>query len=160
MLQLKFIPLHLFFLLTNLSNHFCNMLHRTTARHTICHCITAQREYLFAQTVLFRIHLILLRFVHEAPCSHPAGSCWRCFVVLWDASCRSVCTALTSLRGPGSLIRPVLLWCTACHRIPGCCVCTEPQSCGTPDSSCPTGTCSTTHQPPSHPTRCHLKCMT
>ncbi len=40
MLRLRFIPLHLLLsqkMLTNLSDHFCNMLHRTTARHTICH---------------------------------------------------------------------------------------------------------------------------
>lgn len=39
-LQLRFIPLHLLLsqkMLTNLSNHFCNMLHRTTARSAICH---------------------------------------------------------------------------------------------------------------------------
>lgn len=42
MLQLRFIPLHLLLsqkMLTNLSNHFCNMLHRTTACHAICHVL-------------------------------------------------------------------------------------------------------------------------
>lgn len=40
MLQFKFIPLHLLLsqkMLTNLSHHFCNMLHHATACHTICH---------------------------------------------------------------------------------------------------------------------------
>ena len=88
------------------------------------------------------------------PVCLPAGSCWRCWSCLYspETGCSWLCVTLTSPHGPGSLTRPAHRWCRVCHRRPGCCVCSEPPSSGTPDSSCPAATCSTTRQPPSHPT--------
>lgn len=158
LLRFRFIPLHLLLsqkMLTNMSHHFCNMLHRSTACHTIC------------RVSLRRVNIYLLGLHRSANayfcknCAHarthseeavesgvgaakpPAGSCWR-----WT---------LTSPRGPGFPTRPVLRWCRVCRHTPGCCVCSEPRSSGTPDSSCPAGTCSTKHQPPSRRTLCRLR---
>lgn len=117
-------------MLTNMSHHFCNMLRRSAACRTICH--VSLRRRVFAQT---------------APLSKLLKCC--------EAS--GWLRTLTSPRGPGSLTRPALRWCRVCRHIPGCCVCSEPPSSGTPDSSCPAGTCSTIRQPPSRRTLCRLR---
>lgn len=169
MLQLRFIPLHLLLsqkMLTNLSNHFCNML--TALLHaTPSATFAVQCEYLFSQTGFLSIHLLLRNHCHA-----PGDGCQTGFNAVQDCAFTSwemlevfgVCgqaaveTAwLTSPRGPGSLIRPVPQWCTVCRHIPDCCVGSGLRSSGTPDSSCPAGTCSTTHPPPSHQILYHLK---
>lgn len=137
-------------MLTNLSRHFCNMLHHTTACRTICHIS------------LHGVNVYLLK----PDCSASPyfwKIVWRSEVAVecgvWTAEgvCCSATGYLTSPRGPGSPTRPVLQWCRVCRRIPGCCVGSEALSSETPDSSCPAGTCSTIHQPPSHQTPCHLR---
>lgn len=68
MLRLRFIPLHLLLsqkMLTNLSNHFCNvLLHYCTPHHLPR--FAAQCECLFAQTGLLSIHLLLPTCPHVA----------------------------------------------------------------------------------------------
>lgn len=128
-------------MLRNLSNPFCNMLHRTTACHTICHVL------------LCSVNIYLLELYCSASPYWPRWSSSDA-----AATTEVLCVTFTSPRGPGSPIRPVRRSCTACRRTPGCCADSEPRSSGTPDSSCPKETCSTTHQPPSHLTLCHLQC--
>lgn len=170
MLRLRFISLHLLLsqkMLTNLSNHFCNMLaallHATPSATFRCAVWIfifsnwiAQHPPTFAESSTRAWRWLSnwgkgckeLR-IHQLGAA--GGVC-----CLWTACCWD-CVTLTSPRGPGSPIHPVLRWCTVCRHIPGCCVCSGPRSSGTPDSSCPAGTYSTTHQPPSHLTLYHLK---
>lgn len=128
----------------------------------------AQSEYLFAQTGLLSIHLLLQNrpHTHKLPlwgrsCIGLRGERLGAAGGAWcsETGCCWFYVTHTSPRGPGSLIRPVLRWCRVCRHIPGCCVCSGPRSSGTPDSSCQAGTCSTIHQPASHQTLCPLKCI-
>lgn len=139
--------------------------HRTTACHTICHIslrsvniyflkLDFSASTYFCGIIDTRLEMaVKLGWGLHRTLHSPAGRCWRC---LWTACCWD-CVTLTSPHGPGSRIHPVLRWCTVCRHIPGCCVGSGLRSSGTPDSSCPAGTCSTTHQPPSHQTLYHLK---
>ena len=167
MLRLRSIPLHLFALTENANQPVQPLLQYAAPHYCAPHHLprfAAQCEYLFAQTGLLSIHVVLLR---SGPSMRARAVRWLWnrslgFLGLWVTSCElpeesTSCVFPTSPRGPGSLILPVLRWCRVCRRTPGCCVCSEAPSSGTPDSSCPAGTCSTTHQPPSHRTLCHLK---
>lgn len=139
-------------MLTNLSDHFCNMLHCTTACHAICHVLPCRVNIYPLVSVLVIIQLLLQDGTQTWRLEEPHD-----WFSVWGRGVGRVCMTLTSPRGPGFLTRPVLRWCTVFHRTPGCCVGSEPPSSGTPNSSCPTGTCSTTRRPPSHPTQCHLR---
>lgn len=169
LLRLRFIPLHLSLsrkMLTNLSHHFSNMLHQTTACYTICHVLQhSVNIYLFKPYCSASSHFCktvrsrALRWL-----SNPGSTCafasWELLelsIFSRDRLLLTLCESLTSPHGPGSLTRQAHRWCTVCHRRPGCCVCSEPPSSGTPDSSCPAATCSTTRQPPSRPTLCPLR---
>lgn len=69
MLPLRFIPLHLLLsqkMLTNLSNHFCNMLHHTSACHAICHVsLLSVNIYLLKLDCSASTHFC--RIVHTRP---------------------------------------------------------------------------------------------
>lgn len=104
MLRLGFIPLHLLLsqkMLTNLSNHFCNMLHHSTACHTICHVsLRSVNIYLLkldcsASTYFCRIvHSRTLWWLSSwgleicGTVQSPAVSCWWCLLfgdkLLWN----------------------------------------------------------------------------
>lgn len=141
-----------------MSHHFCNMPHRSAACHTICH-VSLRRVNMYLLRPRRSANAYFCKNCARAHVQRRLSSPSRsCEVASWELLEVSgwLCT-LTSPRGPGSRTRPVLRWCRVCRHIPGCCVCSEPRSSGTPDSSCPAGTCSTTHQPPSHRTLCRLR---
>lgn len=177
--QLSSIPLHLWLAQKNANKPVQTLLQSAAPRGCVPHYLpryTTQSEYLFAQPGSLSIpppHINFCEIVHvlaEMAVELVFRAVWDCAVYTRLRAAVGVCcvegkaagefgVTPTSPRGPGSLIHPGLQWCRVCHRTPDCCVCSGPQSSATPDSSCPTGTCSTTHRPPSHPTRYHLKCI-
>lgn len=127
----------------------CNTLHRQ--HHLPCECLFAQDLPTFMAEFCEKWRWKSNPGIQLCSCQlGAAGGVW-----LFGGQLAG--WTLTSPRGPGSLTCPGLRWCRVCRRTPGCCVCSGPLSSGTPDSSCPAGTCSTTRQPPSHRTLCHLK---
>lgn len=58
-------PLLTWKMLTNLSDHFCNMLHRTTACHTICHILLCRVNIYPLVSVLLSIQLLLQDCPHS-----------------------------------------------------------------------------------------------
>lgn len=134
-----------------MSHPVCNMPHHSAARRAVCH------------VSLRHVNMYLLRLRRTANayfCKNCAHTCSEVVVELEPPEVSGLMWTLTSPRGPGSQTRPVLRWCRVCRHIPDCCVCSEPPSSGTPDSSCPAGTCSTTRQPPSHRNLCRLRYTT
>lgn len=93
-LQLRFIPLHLLLsqkMLTNLSNHFCNMLRRATARHTICH-VSLHTVNIYLLKLDCSANTYFCRLGHM--CARRRLSNWVWAIrtrQLWDAAGTSCC---------------------------------------------------------------------